>query len=247
MLSNRVVVVVGGSGGLGSAVSQYVAGKGAKVASLYCSNQDRSNQVVNAIQTAGGHATAIKVDITDNESVEAMAKNVVAEFGTIDVLINCAGVSRNSISWKMPKDDWEETLSINLTGAFNCVCAVLPTMRMQGWGRIINVTSIVGQIGVAGTAAYSATKAGLMGMTRTLAIEVASKGITVNSLALGYFDAGIITNVPPDKLEKIVALIPVGRLGKVEELCHVVDFLCADEAGYITGQIINLNGGLYLG
>lgn len=246
-LVGKSAIVVGGSGGLGSAVARFLAGSGAAVAVLYHAHPSAAQRVVTEIESAGGQALAFPVNVAVSESVEQMAAGVLAAFGRIDILINSAGISRNGVSWKASDDDWHTTLETNLTGAFRCARAVLPTMRTQGWGRIINVSSIVGQIGVAGTTAYAATKAGLVGMTRSMALEVANKGVTVNALALGYFDTGIIADVPPDLLEKIVATIPIRRLGKVTEMCHAVGFLCADEASYITGQTLNINGGLYLG
>lgn len=245
--SGLVVLVVGGSGELGAAICRFMATHGADVAVLYHGNEARAAELVASLEAGGRKAKAFQVDIGRRDSVDAAFAGVVATFGTVDVLINCAGISRNAMVWKAGEEDWSSTLEVNLTGTFESIRAVVPIMRNQGKGRIVNISSIVGRIGVPGTGAYAASKAGIEGLTRAAAVEVASRGITVNALALGYFDAGIIAKVPQDKLEKIVANIPVGRLGRVEEVCQTVGFLCTDGASYITGQTINVNGGLYLG
>jgi 3-oxoacyl-[acyl-carrier protein] reductase len=245
--SGSVVVVVGGSGGLGEAFSRFMASHGAAVAVLYHGRAQRAQDIASSIRDGGGKARAFQVDAARRESVDVALSAILEAFGTVDVLINSAGISRNGVTWKVRDEDWESTLSVNLTGAFQWTRAVLPLMREKGKGRIVNISSIVGNVGVAGTAAYAATKAGIDGLTRATATEVARRGITVNSLALGYFDAGIISDVPPDKLAAIVGTIPVGRLGRLDEVCHTVGFLCTKEAAYITGQTLHVNGGLYLG
>lgn len=246
-LKGQVALVVGGSGGLGSTICRFLASQQVKVAVLYHGNTTGAQALVDSVQSEGGTASAFHVDIETRESVEGVVEAVKRAFGPVDILVNCAGISRNGMSWKLRDADWATTLEVNLTGAFRFQGAVLPGMREKGKGRIINITSIVGSIGVPGTAAYAASKAGIEGLTRASAVEVANRGITINALALGYFDAGIIADVPADKLEKIVATIPVGRLGRVEEVCQTVGFLCSEGASYITGQTIHVNGGLYLG
>ncbi len=242
-----VVVVVGGSGGLGASICRYVASRGAKVALLYHVNQPAAAAVVNSICAQGLKGHAFQVDITNRESVDQALANVVETFGTVDILINSAGISRSGVTWKVKEDDWACTMDVNLTGVFQCTRATLPIMRDKGRGRIINISSVVGQIGVPGTSAYAASKAGIEGFTRATAIEVVKRGITVNTIALGYFDTGIIADVPADNMKKLLETIPLGRLGRVEEVCHTVEFLCDEAASYITGQTINVNGGLYLG
>ncbi len=242
-----VVVVVGGSGGLGGSICRYMGSHGADVAVLYHGNGARADALVGSLRGQGKKAQAFQVDVSQRESVDTVMADVVAAFATVDVLINCAGISRNGMIWKVGDEDWSSTLEVNLTGAFQCTRAVLPIMREKRKGRIINISSILGKIGVPGTSAYAASKAGIEGLTRATAVEVANRGITVNALALGYFDAGIIVKVPTDKLEKILGTIPVGRLGRVEEVCHTIGFLCTEGASYITGQTININGGLYFG
>lgn len=217
-LRGKIAAVTGGSGGLGQYICQYMRAQGATV-------------------WAPSHAT---LDVTRPDSVGASLAALNA-----NILINCAGVSRSAMSWKTSDENWAATLDTNLTGVFNCIRAVLPGMRERGWGRIINLSSVVGQTGVAGTSAYAASKAGISGLTRAVAAEAARKGVTVNALALGYFDAGMIRDVPAETRKRIVDAIPVGRLGRPEEVCGIIGFLCTDEAAYITGQTINVNGGLY--
>jgi 3-oxoacyl-[acyl-carrier protein] reductase len=245
--SGQVAVITGGSGALGSALCHFFAERGAKVAVLCRSNKDGAEALAGNLRDKGAAAQAFEVDVASRTSVDAAFADVRTAFGGVDILINCAGISRSSMVWKVSEADWSSTIDTNLTGAFECTRAVLPSMRANGRGRIINISSVVGQIGVPGTVAYAASKAGIGGLTRGTAVEVANKGITVNALALGYFDAGIISHVPPDMLGKIVGAIPVGRLGRPDELTHLVGFLCSDFASYITGQTINVNGGLYLG
>lgn len=245
--SGQVVIVAGGSGGLGAAIGRHMAIHGADVAVFYHGNGEGAEDLVAALRGLGRKAMAFRVDINRRESVDAAVAAVLEAFTTVDVLVNCAGIARNALLWKAGDEEWESTLGVNLTGTFQCTRAVVPIMRDKGKGRIINLSSIVGQIGVAGTAAYAASKAGIEGLTRAAAAELAKRGITVNALALGYFDAGIIAKVPQSQLQKIIENIPIGRLGKVDEVCQTVAFLCSDGASYITGQTINVNGGLYMG
>ena len=239
--------MVGGSGGLGGAICRFLGARGAKLAVLYHGHEAVAEDLAASIRAQGGEAKAIHVDLGKRESVDAAFATILALFSTVDILVNCAGISRNGVVWKLGDEAWNETMNVNLTGTFQATRAAITVMKEKGKGRVINISSIVGAVGVLGTSAYAASKAGIEGLTRATAVEVAKRGITVNALALGYFDAGIIAEVPADKLEKIVETIPVGRLGRAEEVCHAIDFLCTDGAAYITGQTIHLNGGLYLG
>lgn len=246
-LANKVVLITGGSGALGTRLALSLGMDHAKVVVGYRRQAEAADAVVQEIVQNGGEAAAFPLDVTLPMSIDAAVKNVVDMFGTIDILINCVGVTSSAMSWNLSSEDWCMSIDVNLSGAFYCSKAILPIMRSHQWGRVINITSIVGQTGVAGTSAYSASKAGLIGLTKSLAVETANKGITVNAISLGYFDVGMISDVPEAVLEKIVSKIPIQRLGRSEEMIHAVKFLCAEEAAYITGQTININGGLYMG
>ncbi len=190
-------------------------------------------------------AHVFKADITSESEVISMIKSVLDSFGKIDVLINAAGVSISSMSWKTKAEDWEKTIGINLTGPFYCTREVLPGMRSHNFGRIINLSSVVGQTGVAGTAAYAASKSGLFGMVKAISAEVGDKNITVNNIALGYFNQGMIHQLPATMVEEIIQSIPKNKLGEVQQLADCIEYLVKDSSSYITGQTINLNGGMF--
>lgn len=246
LLTGKVALLTGSSGGLGRPIALSLASDGAQIGLVYNKNQDAAEMLKKEIAAMGGKAIAIKADISSEPDVEHLVHDMLDCFSKIDVLINNAGVSLDGISWKLPKETWQQVLDVNLTGAFLCAKHVLPTMRAQQFGRIVNVTSVVGQMGMPGTAAYTASKAGLIGLTKTLAQEVANKNITVNALALGYFDGGMLRTVPPTILEQLLKDIPLGRFGTMDELTWAIRFLCAPQAGYITGEVLNLNGGIYM-
>jgi 3-oxoacyl-[acyl-carrier protein] reductase len=245
-VKSRVVLITGASGGLGQVLAVECARAGATIVAHYHDHQMQAEAVTSRIREWGGLATAVQADVTDMSRVESMVHNVVDRFGRVDILVNNAGITRDAISWKPAEESWSEVLRVNLTGAFLCAKAVLPVMRQQQWGRIINISSVVAQTGMPGTAAYAASKAGLAGLTKTLAREAAPKGVTVNCLALGYFRVGLIRTVSRELRDQIVSQIPLGRLGEPEEVAHAVRFLCDDRAAYITGQVLNVNGGLYM-
>jgi NAD(P)-dependent dehydrogenase (short-subunit alcohol dehydrogenase family) len=174
-----------------------------------------------------------------------MMGEIANRFGGVDVLINNAGISRSGMSWKISEDDWKDTMEVNLNAPFRLSQGVIPSMRSKKYGRIINISSVVAQTGNVGTAAYAASKAGLIGLTKTLSKELAASGISVNALALGYFETGMIVDVPLDQQAQIIQGIPAGRLGSTDTVCKSVEWLLSDEAAYVTGQVINLNGGLH--
>jgi len=245
-MQGKVAIVTGASGGLGQVLATELGRAGASVVVHYCNNEPEASHVTDQVIACGGRAIKAHADVTNASEVEAMAQRTLDAFGRVDILINNAGVSRDAMTWKMEQETWSQVVGVNLTGAFLCVRAVLPAMRKQEWGRIINISSIVAQTGMPGTAAYAASKAGLIGLTKTVAREVVRKGITVNCLALGYFSAGLMLTLPPDVQQAILAQIPMGRLGDPQELFHAVSFLCDERAAYITGQVLSLNGGLYM-
>lgn len=245
-MNGKIVIITGASGGLGRVLSLEFGRAGATVVAHYHANRGSALSVVEEVEAGGGTAVALQADITDSTQVNAMTQQVLDRFGRIDVLVNNAGISRDGISWKLAEEQWSEVLDVNLNGAFLCTRAVLPAMRAQQWGRIVSISSVVGQAGMPGTASYAASKAGLIGMTKTIAREVARKGITVNCLSLGYFSVGLIMTLSAEVREAVVAQIPMGRLGEPGEVAHAVRFLCDERAAYITGQVLNINGGFYM-
>lgn len=187
-----------------------------------------------------------QADLTNEDEVNRMIEAVINRFGRVDVLINNAGISKSAISWKTSLDAWNETIAINLTAPFLVAKACIPSMRKNGSGSIINISSVVGQTGQIGTAAYTASKAGLIGLTKTLAKELVSNNITVNALALGYFSTGMIADVPQEQQDQIIESIPMKKLGDPATVCKTIEWLISSEAAYVTGQVIQLNGVLYM-
>ncbi|WP_027418248.1 SDR family NAD(P)-dependent oxidoreductase [Crocinitomix catalasitica] len=233
---NKTILIIGSAGGLGTELIQYFEDKLYQLA-LHFHDQSPT-YTDNNIKT-------YQADITIESEVSEMIKAIYKDFGKIDVVIHNAGVSRNNMSWKTDKADWDETIAVNLTGPFLVSKYVTPYMRDANFGRIIFMSSVVAQTGFIGTAAYGASKAGLIGLTKTLAKELANKNITVNSIALGYFNAGMINDVPLDMQEQLKTQIPVGKLGNPQDLAALIAFIISDESNYLTGQVLNLNGGLY--
>lgn len=244
-MKDKVAIITGSSGALGSRLAIDLANEGAKVVVCYFSHPKNGEKVLEKIHSQNGEAILTHLDVSDPLSIKKMVSACLESFGSIDILINCAGISRNGISWHVLDQDWNSVIATNLTGTFLCCREVIPSMKKKKWGRIINFTSIVGQIGVPGTSAYSASKAGIFGLTGCLASETAIYNITVNSISLGYFNGGIINEVPADKLKTVISSIPINRLGEIHEMIGVVKFLCGESAAYITGQTININGGMY--
>lgn len=245
---NKVVLITGAVGGLGAAQARIFAKEGASIAINYINIgnlTEEANKLASELTTNfGGTNKTYAADITNEEEVIKMVKNIIADFGQIDVLVNNAGISINATSWKYPADAWDKVLGVNLTGGFYCTKAVLPYMRERKYGRIISISSVVGISGSRGTVAYGATKAGLIGMTKTIAREVARKGITVNCVAPGYIDSGIIRDVPNDYRDSaVIPSIPMGHLGEAEDIANAVSFLGSDQAKYITGEVLIVDGG----
>ena len=233
----KVILITGASGGMGNALAELFSKEDVRLALHY-----NNNSVKVAESDAVGHFQA---DLREEAQVERMISEVLERFGRIDVLINNAGISKSSMSWKTGADAWRETMGINLDAAFYASKAVIPTMRAQKSGRIINISSVVAQTGFIGTAAYAASKAGLIGLTKTLSKELISAGVTVNVLALGYFNVGMIEDVPEDLRQVVIDSIPAKQLGDPSAVYKTMEWLISDEASYVTGQTINLNGGLY--
>mgnify|MGYP001259467830 CR=1 FL=1 len=246
-LRGKVALITGGARGLGKAFALDLARAGCNVAVNDRVNDEWAMSTIKEIEKSSGQKGELfGCDITDAELVSMMIGKILSRFERLDILINNAGISIDGTTANYDIAAWEKVVKTNLSGAFYCCKFSLPAMIRQGWGRIINVSSIVGQMGVIGTPAYTASKAGLIGFTKTLAKEVARKGITVNCISLGYFQGGGLLDTIPEKLKaKILEGIPIGRWGKPEEICGAIKFLVSEDASYITGQTIGINGGAY--
>jgi len=244
-LNDKVALVTGASQGIGRDTALALAQAGAKVA-VAARNQEKLAALVGEIEAAGGAALAVTMDVADAEQVKAGFKQVVEKFGRLDILVNNAAITRDGLSMRMKQDDWEAVLKTNLTGAHLCIQQALSTMMRARAGRIINISSVVAQSGNAGQANYVAAKAGLIGLTKAIAIEIASRNITVNAVAPGFIETPM-TDVLPDKVkEELKTRIPLGRMGSPREVAAAIVFLASDEAGYITGHVLNVNGGMHL-
>ena len=245
-LKDKVAVVTGASQGIGRETALALAQAGAKVV-VAARNAEKLAALVEEIAGAGGEGFAVKIDVADAEQVKAGFKQVIEKFGRLDILVNNAAVTRDGLAMRMKRDDWDAVLQTNLTGAHFCIQQALPTMMKARAGRIINISSIVAQMGNAGQANYVAAKAGLIGLTKAIAIEIASRGITVNAVAPGFIETPM-TDVLPDKVkEELKTKIPLGRMGSSRDVAAAIVFLATDEAGYITGHVLNVNGGMHLG
>jgi len=243
-LSERVAIITGASRGIGRAVALALAAEGAKVVVNYASSSDAAQQVVTAITDAGGSAIALQADVSKLEQVDALFNETLEKFGRVDVLVNNAGITRDTLLLRMKPEDWQAVIDLNLTGVFLCTRAVSKLMLKQRSGRIINIASVSGQMGNPGQANYSAAKAGVIGFTKTVAKELASRGITVNAVAPGFIATDMTSEL---KSEEILKYIPLGRYGEPEEVAGMVRFLAADSAAaYITGQVFNVDGGMVM-
>jgi 3-oxoacyl-[acyl-carrier protein] reductase len=244
-LKDKVALVTGASQGIGWDIAQALVVAGAKVA-VAARTEEKLALLVGEIQTAGGDAIAVKMDVADAEQVKAGFKQVIDKFGRLDILVNNAAITRDGLAVRMKADDWDAVIRTNLTGAHLCIQQALGTMMRARAGRIINVSSVVAQMGNAGQANYVAAKAGLIGLTKAIAMEIASRNITVNAVAPGFIDTPM-TSVLSDKVkEELKARIPLGRLGVPRDVAPSIVFLASDEAAYITGHVLDVNGGMYL-
>ena len=237
----RVAIVTGGTRGIGEAISLALQDMGMTVAANYAGNEERAEAF-----TARTGIKAFKWDVADYQACQTGAQQVAAELGPVDVLVNNAGITRDGTLMKLSYEMWKEVIDTNLGGCFNMAKAVFPGMRERGWGRIVNIGSINGQAGQYGQVNYAAAKSGIHGFTKALAQEGAKAGITVNAIAPGYIDTDMVAAVPSDVLAKIVAKVPVGRLGQASEIARGVAFLCAEEGGFVTGSTLSLNGGQHM-
>ncbi|MCM8757347.1 MAG: 3-oxoacyl-[acyl-carrier-protein] reductase [Candidatus Omnitrophica bacterium] len=250
-LKDKIALVTGSSRGLGKAIALALAENGANIGVNYINepsgtNRLQANQVKYEIEKIGRKAILLQADVSCQEEVSRMIQEFLTTFSRIDILVNNAGIVRDITLKNMSREDWETVISVNLTGVFFCTSAVINHMREQGSGRIINIASVVGQMGNIGQSNYAASKAGVIGLTKSLAQEVARKGITVNAIAPGFIETDMVKTIPEEIRQQIIARIPLGRFGTPREVAAAVVFLASAEASYITGQVLNVNGGLYM-
>jgi 3-oxoacyl-[acyl-carrier protein] reductase len=245
-LQGRIALVTGASQGIGRACAQELARAGATVA-LAARNEAKLAEAAAEITAAGGSAAVFALDVASEESIKAGAKAIIERFGKVEIVVNNAGITRDGLMMAMKRPDWDDVLRTNLTGAFLLTQALLRPMLKNRWGRIINITSVVGRTGQAGQVNYASSKAGLIGMTRSLAREVASRGITVNAVAPGYIETPMTAVLDDKQREGMMAQIPLGRAGTDLEIAQAVAFLASEAAAYITGHVLDVNGGMFMG
>ena len=247
MFTDKIAIVTGAGRGIGKEIAKTLAAKGALVIVNYCGSAKRAEETVQEIEAAGGKAEALQCDISDFTKAGEMMDYVIKTYGRVDILVNNAGITRDGLLMKMSEEDFDAVLNTNLKGAFNCMRHVARQMVKQRGGRIINISSVSGVMGNAGQVNYSASKAGIIGLTRTMARELASRGITVNGIAPGFVDTDMTKVLPEQVREAATAQIPLGRFGQPEDIANMAVYLASEKASYITGQIISVDGGMAIG
>ncbi|MGB9074774.1 MAG: 3-oxoacyl-[acyl-carrier-protein] reductase [Terriglobales bacterium] len=245
-LEGRVALVTGASQGIGHACATALARQGASVA-LAARNQQKLDELAQHIAAAGGKAAVFVMDVAEEEQIKSGIKSALGHFGKIDILVNNAGITRDQLVMRMKRADWDAVLNTNLTSAYLCIQQAIGSMLKQRWGRIINITSVFGQMGQAGQANYASSKAGLIGLTMAMAREVASRNITCNAVAPGFIETPMTAVLSEEFKQNAVKMIPLGRVGTPEDIASAVCFLASDEASYITGHVLNVNGGMLMG
>jgi 3-oxoacyl-[acyl-carrier protein] reductase len=245
-LEGRVALVTGASQGIGKAIALELAKAGAIVA-LAARNEAKLAEVKTEIEAAGGKAETFALDVSNEDAIKATAKEIIAKVGAVHILVNNAGVTRDGLVLRMKSADWDDVLTTNLKGAFLLTQALLQPMMKARWGRIINISSVNGELGAPGQANYAASKAGLIGLTKSFAREFASRGITVNAVAPGFIETDMTHVLTDDQKNAMLAAVPLGRAGSVADIAAAVSFLASEGAGYITGHTLDVNGGLYMG
>jgi len=244
-MTNRIAMVTGASRGIGRACALELAKAGAKVA-LAARQIDKLEEVASEIRAAGGEAFAVAMDLSSHDSIKEAFALVAKDFGTINILVNNAGVTRDGLALRMKPADWDSVIQTNLSGTFFCIQQVLSPMIRERWGRIVNLSSVVGESGNAGQANYVASKAGVIGLTKALAQEMASRSVTVNAVAPGFIETDMTASLKDEVKAAVLGNIPLKRFGKAEDVAAAVRFLASEEAGYITGHVLDVNGGMYM-
>ncbi len=243
-LENKVAIVTGAARGIGKAIARKLSQDGAAV--VICDLLEEVSATAEELRSAGAKVLPLQVDITDLEAVNSMVQTTIDELGSVDILCNNAGIVRDALLVRMKESDWDAVIAVNLKGAFNCTKAVVRHMMKQRWGKIVNTSSVMGIVGNAGQANYSASKAGLIGLTKSLAKELGRRGINVNAVAPGYIVSKMTESLPESEKKKILDFVPLGTLGYPEDVANLVAFLVSDSARYITGQVIPVDGGLVM-
>lgn len=243
-LANKVIVVTGASRGIGRAIALRVSKEGAKVALVTRSSLEKMAEVAKQIESAGGEVHQIQADVSRVDDAKRIVSETIEKFGKIDILINNAGITKDNLLIRLKEQDWDSVMAVNLKGSFNCLKAAARPMMRQRSGKIINMSSVVGMMGNAGQVNYAASKAGIIGMTKAAAKELAAWNITVNAVAPGFIETGMTESIPEDAKKLMLQWIPLQRSGKPEDVAGVVAFLCSEDANYMTGQIIQVDGGM---
>ncbi|WNF35492.1 3-oxoacyl-[acyl-carrier-protein] reductase [Bacillaceae bacterium IKA-2] len=246
MLKGKVALVTGASRGIGKAIALELAKQGAKVAVNYAGNEVKAKEVVAEIIALGSEAIAIKADVANSEEAASMVKETIETFGSLEILVNNAGITRDGLIMRMKEDDWDQVINTNLKGVFNCSKAVTRQMVKQRYGRIVNISSVVGVLGNAGQANYVAAKAGVIGLTKSLARELANRNITANAVAPGFIETDMTEALSAEVKQELMKQIPLGKLGSVTDVSRVVCFLVSEDANYMTGQTLHVDGGMVM-
>jgi 3-oxoacyl-[acyl-carrier protein] reductase len=244
-LAGKVTLVTGAAQGIGKAIALLLARNGSDIV-VSDINLERAEETAKEVEGIGQRAMAIRVDVANSEKVERMVQTILERFGHIDILVNNAGIARDRLILRMTEEDWDAVLNVNLKGTFNCTKAVVRHMSKQRSGKIVSIASVVGEMGNAGQASYSASKAGVIGFTKTIAREFAQRGINVNAIAPGYIETPMTDVLPEKTKEELKRLIPMDRLGRPEDVAEAVLFLVSEASSYITGEVLNVNGGIYM-
>ena len=246
-INDRVALITGSGQGIGKAIALNFAREGAKIAvNDIAFNEVKALETVEELRKLGVEAELFLADVSQEDDVNSMVEKIIARFERVDILVNNAGINRDGLLHKGNLANWEAVMAVNLTGPFICTKAVLPSMRAQGYGRIVNLSSLTARIGIFGTGYYATSKAGLIGLTKVTAVENATKGITCNALAPGYINTDMMNKYPEDQLKALIAKIPVGRFAEPQEVADAALFLASDSSSYITGAVLDINGGVYI-